>query len=331
MRKGRRMKVDYHLLARDFIRLLRGTLTQRELSSRLGYSFNQVGKWESGITQIKWENFVDLTFALKIPLESHLSYFLSYPLGSFKIKDIMKILSQSYFIEEFEDGYLAKLIERKVRTSTALDLSEFFEVVDTRPSMLLAWVSYYVDCAKIELLKCNYEQYMLELDAVFKDPNCIFVDAALQVQEYVELTEHDENVLLSHCSCTPRALRDALHLLKEKNLIFFNGKKYKTGMQNFSFSFSKSSRLRSFHQYAAKKVFEELGAEPGPESKTASTSSSMVSTRVVPISKLAAEKISLLVSKFHSEVGEVIKNDNLEKNNVQIITVHHLPIGPVPK
>jgi hypothetical protein len=47
----------------------------------------------------------------------------------------------------------------------------------------------------------------------------------------------------------------------------------------------------------------------------------MGSSRVTALSVDASEKIALLISKFHSEVGQIIDEDLLPKENVQIISV----------
>lgn len=57
----------YSQLSREIIIHLRGGRTQTELSSLLGYSFNQVSKWESGATLFLWQNFIDLNEALQLP------------------------------------------------------------------------------------------------------------------------------------------------------------------------------------------------------------------------------------------------------------------------
>ena len=65
------LNLNYQQLAEQIVRHLRGDITQRQLSANLGFTFNQVGKWESGATQIKWDDFLYLCKILEVPIEKY--------------------------------------------------------------------------------------------------------------------------------------------------------------------------------------------------------------------------------------------------------------------
>lgn len=101
-------KINYYELTKVFIRTLRGSVAQRELSQKLGFSFKQVGKWESGVAQIKWENIIDITNVLGLPFEKYLDHFLFCAVGPFDIENILALLDQFYSLNKNSEQLLIK-------------------------------------------------------------------------------------------------------------------------------------------------------------------------------------------------------------------------------
>jgi transcriptional regulator with XRE-family HTH domain len=82
------------ILVKELLRALRGRRSQRALSQRLGYSFNQVAKWESGHKKILWNEFVDLCTATKTPLAKSLASHYKYSGESSDASQIISMLIQ---------------------------------------------------------------------------------------------------------------------------------------------------------------------------------------------------------------------------------------------
>jgi len=55
-----RVENRYFNVKQQFLRQLRGNEKQEDVSRKLGFKFNQFGKWESGFKQIKWKEFLFL-------------------------------------------------------------------------------------------------------------------------------------------------------------------------------------------------------------------------------------------------------------------------------
>jgi hypothetical protein len=50
--------MDFQKLQKEILVALRKGLSQGQVNQRFGYSFNQVYRWEAGITQMSWADFV---------------------------------------------------------------------------------------------------------------------------------------------------------------------------------------------------------------------------------------------------------------------------------
>ncbi len=56
-------------ISKKFLVSLRGRQSARALSQKLGYSSNQISRWESGHSRFSWSDFVDLCERLELPLQ----------------------------------------------------------------------------------------------------------------------------------------------------------------------------------------------------------------------------------------------------------------------
>lgn len=52
------MNFDFQIMANGIVKCLRGAQTQMALSRKLGYKFNQVHRWETGITFPYWSDYI---------------------------------------------------------------------------------------------------------------------------------------------------------------------------------------------------------------------------------------------------------------------------------
>lgn len=312
---------DYYQLSRDVVKTLRGDLTQRHLSKTLDYSFNQVGKWESGVTQVKWVDFIAIAKALSIPIDHCLKQFFGNYDGTFTAPDIFLYLDGFLGLQSIRDGYSKRLVKRWHTHKTSPDLAEIFRVFDSRPAMLLGFLSYFVDCATLDSTCHQYVDFKKELALLYEDPNIAYVNEALKVRAYTELEYHDEQLLARHASCTIEALKKTLHSQSKLGTLFFDGKKYIPSPLSFSFSSLNNQYIRKFNKYTFDLVAEKYPIVRPDDRPGDIINASLSSNRVVAMSREASLKVNVLVSKLHNEIGEIIKTDNCVKENVQIISV----------
>ncbi|MCB0420514.1 MAG: helix-turn-helix transcriptional regulator [Bdellovibrionales bacterium] len=313
--------IDYYELSRMILKQLRGDLTQRELSHLLDYSFNQVGKWESGAKILKWQEFIEVLMALEFPVERQMrSYFGNYK-GTFSEPDFLRNLITFFGLNLTDNKKIQKLTKKWENSTTSPDLAEILLVFDSRPSMLVGFLLQYVDCRQIKPLSDRFQIFLKQLESLSEDPNVGFVNEALKLEDYKKLSVHNDDLLARHSGCTVKALKITLSKQLESGAVVFDGKKYHPSPFDYSFSTLNNPKLRTFNKYTFDFVAKKYPVStddkvPGPLYNSSTTSS-----RVIALSKKASEKIDKLVSQFHSEVGEIVKNDDDPKLNVQVITL----------
>jgi transcriptional regulator with XRE-family HTH domain len=314
--------IDFEQLAQEIFCHLRGDLTQRQFSEKLGFSFNQVGKWEAGVTRLKWEDFLHLCKVTQLPIENSFHQFFWIFEDEINVINTVQILEKCLALSSTSEFTDRGLVKKWLSGHLAPDFSKILRAFDTRPSMLLGWLSFFLDCNQIPSLKGHYENFLTRLESVLHDPNCVYVNAALHLRFYRESSVHDEVLLAEHAACSVKELRHTLSLLKSKDIIRFDGVKYYPCPFDFSFSALPSAKLRGLTKYTTDLAANRYRTTPILKDPLKTPNYSMSSVRVVAMSATASRKVSDLIIKFHNEVGEILKEDKLPSDNVQIILLH---------
>lgn len=317
-------KLNYSHLAIEILKSLRGDLSQRDLSSRLGFSFNQVGKWESGVTQIKWEDFIHVCEILQLPIEQHFRKLFWTFEGEFNPSHALTVFTENINLNLQKKKKYQLMFKKWAVGDIHPDLAEVLEIIDLAPSILVAFLSPFIDCSKITSLTARYAQYSTQLELVAQDPLCVFVNAALQLKEYQSLLKHDDYILAYHATCSVAHLQRVLRLMTTYGIISFDGKKYLPNAFDFSFSAVPDIKLRGLTKYvtdlaSTRYTTQPVRGTPGALERNPSVSS----VRVNALSKEAAKKVMDLVHDFHTKVTQVVQEDKGQnKNNVQVVLIH---------
>lgn len=316
------LNINSQTTTQEMIKHLRGSLSQRDLSTKLGFSFNQVGKWESGFTQIKWNQFVDLCNFSGISFEEKFRYAF-YTINThteFNTPNAIKAILHRLNLKQTENHFNLP-IKNWLNQKTIPDLAEVIQLLSLNPPDLFCWLDLFIDCRQISSLQIAFERYLKNIDLVFSNPVSIYVTEALQLQEYIQTPVHDPILLSEHASCTIQQLNQSLSQLLKLKLIYFDGKKYYSNSHRISFAGIRNLKIRSLTQYTTQLAAERYSQQP-VEKKSKKFNPSQSSVRVNAMSEEAAQKVLELILKFHTDVEEIKKNDHAPKNNVQIILLH---------
>lgn len=315
--------MNYQKLAEELIIYLRGKRKQRELSSNLGFSFNQVGKWESGVTQIKWTHFTQLCLYLKIPIYDHIQYFFWTLNDDYSTASCLRAIDKSIQLQKSSDKDNSKLLKKWLGKKLEPDLSEVLKIIDSHPGVLIGWLGRFLDCSKIETLKLAFDRLQVASEAIMDNPLSVYVNAALQLEAYKKSPTHDEKFLAEHATCTTQELRTLLSKMLKAGIIHFDGKKYLSrSSQFFSFSFSQNPNLRGLTKYTTDLASQRYSLIPATRPDPRKFNYSAGSVRVAALSEKMATQVGELVKEFHGRMADLLKQDNEPKTNVQVILIH---------
>ena len=316
------LEVDYQALAIEIFRKLRQEKPQRELSQLLGFSFNQVGKWEVGSTQIKWSDFLNTCRVLDIPMERIFRTFFWMTDPQFDEKTSLQAIDRNINPLTMTDKNVKLKLRKWIEGQSQPDLAEVLKIFGQKTSTLLGWLSQFLNVKEISILKNHYEVFEELIEVVMQNPLVVYVNAALQLEEYRQKPYHDEKLLAENSACSVATLREVLQLLLDHQLIRFDGKKYHHSPFDFSFASLTNSKIRSLTYFSTKLAAERYPRYPIPVDSQKIKNLSRSSVRVTALSKDAALKISELLARVHTEIGEIVSKDHGPKDNVQVILMH---------
>ncbi|MFL5814057.1 MAG: helix-turn-helix domain-containing protein [Bdellovibrionia bacterium] len=324
--------VDYQLLAREIIQQLRRNLSQRELSDKLGYSFNQVGKWESGATQIKWDDFILLCQIQEVPLEKAFRDCFWTPSSEFNVAITLKALEDTFSTGHHADDSFQTVFKKWACGKYTPDLAEVLRLIGTVPTALIGWLSLFVDCEKLQALSAPYKRLPVVINTLFERPVAAFVYAALQLEAYQSLSFHGETLLAEHSACTRSELRTTLEHLLANGLIRFDGRKFYPLSIGMDISWLSHPKYKPVTQHATLHAARRFTANPNLRPPNLNNNISYASERTACLSTQAVLEISKRVLRFHNEAEEIISKDAHPKTNVQIILSHaFLPVASAHK
>ncbi|MCB9060281.1 MAG: hypothetical protein H6622_02010 [Halobacteriovoraceae bacterium] len=302
-------------------------MSQKEINLLMGHSFNQVAKWETGVTHIKWENFTDMCVVLDIPIiEIFKKFFNSYN-NSLDLKNFYHSLNIQNNLQGSSDSRTRKIIHKILKTQTSVDLADIFYLIDTRPSMLIGFLSNFVDCSQIDILQEKYLTFVQSLDLIDTNPLVIYINAALQLDPYQSLKEHDDDLLAHYASCSIKEVKKTLNQMYKLDLIYYKNKKFYPCLFDFSFPFLRDQRLRNFAKYTMQLTADKFPTEHESVDWSSAVNYTLSSTRVCAMSVGASEEIGRLISQLHDQIRKVIENDKGKKENVQVVLTQLYPVN----
>ena len=220
----------YSQLSREILQQLRGGESQLQVSRRLGYSYNQVGKWESGHTCFYWQDFVHLCQIQKIDWQSSLrEIFMICSDVDLDQTPIIQILRDFYGYRDVSElaRHMSKSLSSARRLLTdqvKVDFADVLSLLGQRPLQLLIWLEKFLEVSKLHSLQAKLQYRQLIYQGLLKFPWAPEVNAALQLEGYRELPSHSSEWLanktklsLSHVEIAVRELESTGHILWQEN------------------------------------------------------------------------------------------------------------------
>lgn len=87
--------INFKNVIKELLKALRGRRSQEALNRSFGFSFNQVSRWERGVTKIDWPEFVHFCELCHIPLRKKMLEIFKAPLALFVEENQDPLISQN--------------------------------------------------------------------------------------------------------------------------------------------------------------------------------------------------------------------------------------------
>ncbi len=318
----------YSSLSRDVLLQLRGARAQTELSSQLGFSFNQVGKWEAGETLFHWDDFKTLCEVLKIPWSRHFQdVFLFHSDTRLESSSVVEVLSQFFGYASVSEmaqrmGKSRSSMSRLIHDEVKIDFADVLRMMDQRPFVLNSWLAKFVDLSKITVLEERIQAESQMFQGLLTMPWAPIVNSALGLADYKAAKEHSDAYLAIKTGLTEEQVRKALDRMQASGLVEIRDGKY-CGMVR-EMTFLRVPEFRKVTQFVGRMITDAFQSTPPGKPNVGNPSLS--TSRVYPLSSDGSQKVAAALVKFHHEVSEILKNDCEPKDHVRAILIHSLDL-----
>jgi hypothetical protein len=279
-------------------------MSQRQLSDLLGYTFNQVGKWESGATQLKWDDFLQVCKTLGISIENAFWNEFPTPEPALTSLSTLRSLSLHFASGACLDKQMRKSMEKWLSGKSVPDFAEVLRFMGGRITLMLTWLSEIVDCSQIPSLCEANKVYFARSQEIFKTPDAMLIYSALYLDAYQLSESHDEELLTELTACSLTQIRQVIQALHLNRFVHFDGNKYIPLPHSEAHSRNWEAVCRSTQRAAL------------------CLDSSIARARVTPLSAQGSRLVRDLIWKYQIELGEIIKRDRSPKQHLLTVILH---------
>jgi len=313
----------YLLLAMNLCTILRGCKSQRQASEELGFSFNQLGKWESGATRVSWEDFVRLAGANGISIEEKFrKSFLWIFDGEFTPPNCVHVLIRFFGWQSTSEvaksiGRHRSAVERWLSGATKPQLTDMLQMMDARAGALTGWLLSFVDPKDLYRLGDSYVKDLLAMEALLDNPEALLVNAALHCTQ-VQSSTNPIPIIERLTGLNHRSVEIALDQLLRSGYVFRKDKRLFSVRQDLTFL--RHPKFRQVTKYLTQMAAERFPA--GAPAQVNIKNPSVSSSRIAALSESANKKLSDLIVRFHLEASAILSQDPDPKDHIRIVLLH---------
>ena len=324
--------LNYDLLAQQILIELRGELSQTQLSQNLGFSFNQVGKWESGVTNITWSDFIDICTDRKINWQESFNKTFSFHTGMLVERDnVFEILSK--FWDKNDSAGLMKALSKSISTvvrlkadSSKITMSDVLKLADVRPFVLNVWLGQFLKPMNLKEFQPKYEREQLILSGLVTLPWTPLVNACFWLVPYQELEEHSDLWIAKKIGLSEAQVKKSIQVLHAHDIIFLSDGKFKSTIKDFTFM--RREEVRLVTQFVLQKMTQAFSTNAPVQPNYLKPS--LNSQKIYPVSLEASKKIADTLVEFHHKINEILKTDQGHLEHVRVINIQSVDLELCP-
>jgi hypothetical protein len=189
--------VDFELLSRELLRVVRGQHSQSWLSRQLGYKGKQIHRLESGERAISWEIFASVCEIcgkdLKSALKGRVVELFDPKNSASVVKGILGAVRLN--ILERDTGISRFSLMRWRDGKSSPPLATVLQLIDYCQFNLFEFLKALVDPKSLSSIRDEYCLRQRRKEIYYKYPETAAVIVCLQLDEYRELSRHREGFI----------------------------------------------------------------------------------------------------------------------------------------
>ncbi|OYZ18082.1 MAG: hypothetical protein B7Y39_14035 [Bdellovibrio sp. 28-41-41] len=324
--------MDYLKIKKELLASLRGNSTQKEMSEKLGFRFNQYHKWESDIKWLRWDEFIDILEVASPKYKKAFSLVFTFHSDPRNTKDFVESLCPNISTQEIGKivGHSEVVVRRWMNRNISPSLETMLLLINERTNNLSEFVSQITDIDEIPTLKEKYLKLKSQKLVEIQYPFAAAIAAAIQLEDYKKLSEHSDKWIADRILVSEVLVRKALKALANVETIHLKGKKYIIGNKWIQVPGLPLSQVAKIDHYWTKRCLDRYQGPDGvPYSPENRENSNIRSFQIAPVSEKSMAKIQKILKKTSNEILRIIQEDSDEQNRICIYVSHFFDVQDI--
>ena len=315
--------MEYKDLQKDLLVTIRGKHSQRKLSEKLGFEFNQVYRWESSRTLISWTDFVrfaDISGPkLKRALEEAYSYFekpadfarlTRHFVGKRKLSDVAS-----------EIGVSRYSLSRWLRGTHEPTLIQVLKLMYVGSVDFFRFIELLTGTTQLPSIREQLESEQAHLSLYARFPWLSVLFSALDLDDY---RKTPTMAFLGQKTRLPVALvKEAIEALHEQDLLHWNGRHWETRIKRISLRGTLESR-KTMAKYVLSRALD--GVDP-----VFGTSVARFSWKLFSLNKKQLNGLLEKYTEFFNELGTLVDQGQKGADGVYLFSATFLDFEDLPE
>lgn len=325
-------KMNYSSIKKELLIALRGNLTQKEMSEKLGFKFNQYHKWESDIKWLRWDEFIDILEVSNAPYKTAFQLVLAYCENPKNTKLLFESLCSNLSMKEIGQlvGHSESIVRRWMTKDISPSLETILKLINDRTNNLYEFINQLVDIEKIPTLNSKYQLVLKQKMVEIQYPFASAIEAAIQLGDYKKLETHSDKWISDRILVSEDLVKKAIAALLSAETLIKVDNKYKINnawIQVQGLTLAQIAKID--HYWTGRCLDRYKGPDGVPYIPDSEINSNYRSFRVTPLSEKAALEIQHLLKKTSSEILKIIKNDKEPYNRIGIYVSHFFDVKDI--
>lgn len=317
--------MDYNSLIKVLVRHLRGSESQSNLSQKIGYSYNQVHRWEVGKVKIAWEDFVRFSEQLDIDLLGIFNRINVY------CQDLRPQTIVSCLFNCFNDDIVCKemnfnrfQLQRLKTGNKVLTLNILFRGLDVLHRVLYEFIDEFININD-KNIQSILEKDHLQRD-IFFGPLVGALAIYFKLDVYKKQKEHNSEFIAKTFNTTVDKINNAISILENMEKIVYKRNKYIINPKydpNASYLGEKENLQQFLVQHC------QLAKDKASKNNFNDIKSNF-NCVTFPVNNTIEKKVRELTIKFWKEMLYIVDDPELVKeesiNRIQVVQLNLLDV-----
>lgn len=308
----------------EFLKALRGDESQIRLSEKIGYSFNQVSKWESEEKKILLKDLFDVAQAKNINISDILkSFFMTPPFIKEKSHQLLADLQGAMSVQEFADHIFENRnkVMRWLNGEVDIPLGTFFQILYKVRNNLDELISSFTSIDNIKVAADFFHAKRELIETITEKPYVIMLIHLLALSD---CPRHDKvaNYLSLKMKISVDEIEQILSDMTQAGILTINSEGfYKRPERRLLFSEKTSLYFRKFWLNTINQTVQSFDNNIDSLASRKSLDNNLHGFFVLSASERSWKKIKAEYILFFEKLRQIIDEDEEPQEKVKIVCV----------